>query len=286
VLANRQLRAQGRELAATYSWSPPPTPADYPLQDERALVAAVCEQEALSCQYIQVTTADRAALRARDPITEPIETLQFEAVVCRQATTQGIRVLLSGWGGDEVVTFNGDGLLAEWFVQGRWWSLARELHLRSHQQGASPLSTFKGHVLGPLLPTWVYARVGRRPVVERQAELTGPQRAKLRQHADRMRTFVGVRRTQLARLDNGHITKRIEAWADYTASQGIKHRYPLLDRRLLDYCLGLPPALTLHQGWKRYLFRYTMRQLLPAAVTWRIGKRDQAFFQTFTERKP
>jgi hypothetical protein len=43
--------------------------------------------------------------------------------VRQQARTQGIRVLLSGWGGDELVTFNGRGYLTDLFRRGRWWQM-------------------------------------------------------------------------------------------------------------------------------------------------------------------
>lgn len=284
VLANRQLRAQGRELAATYSWSPPPKPEEYPLQDERALIEAVCTQEELRCNYVQLTADDVAAIRARNPITEPTETLHHESVICRQASQQNIRTLLSGWGGDEIVTFDGAGFLAELFLKGRWPKLLQEMHLRSRQQGSNLLSIFKGHVLLPLVPDSVFRRLVWHPLTERRIELSRRQRSMIRRHLARTRTCVGVRRTQLHLLDNAHLTKRIESWAAYAMEKRIEYRYPLLDRRLLDYCLGLPAEMTFQQGWKRYHFRYALHQILPDTVVWRIGKRDDAFLQTFKKK--
>ena len=99
----------------------------------------------------------------------------------------------------------------------------------------------------------------------------------MRRNLDRSRTRRTVRRTQLSLLANGHLTHRIESWANFGADCGIEYRYPLLDRRLMEFCLGLPPAVTFQQGWKRYLFRHTVSPFLPPCVAWSTSKRDPAW---------
>jgi len=93
----------------------------------------------------------------------------------------------------------------------------------------------------------------------------------------RLRELPGVRTNQLALLMNGHLTKRIEGWAQEGAAHGIEYRYPLLDQRVIEFCLSLPPEMFMKKGWKRYLFRHTTtKELLPDSVAWNKSKRDRA----------
>lgn len=65
---------------------------------------------------------------------------------------------------------------------------------------------------------------------------------------------------------------------------GIESRHPFLYRPLVEYCLGLPPELSLHDGWTRYVLREALRDVLPAAVVNRGGKANHtaAFVSTLT----
>ena len=58
------------------------------------------------------------------------------------------------------------------------------------------------------------------------------------------------------------------------AAFSLEPRYPFFDRRLMEFCLALPPEQKLHQGWTRVVMRRAMDQILPDAVRWRVGKAD------------
>jgi asparagine synthase (glutamine-hydrolysing) len=49
-------------------------------------------------------------------------------------------------------------------------------------------------------------------------------------------------------------------------------RHPLLDRRLAEFCLGLPPEQKLRDGWTRYVMRRAVANVLPEAVGSRAWK--------------
>ncbi len=81
---------------------------------------------------------------------------------------------------------------------------------------------------------------------------------------------------QLALLGHGHLAQRIEDWAASGARRGIEYRYPLLDRRLLEFALGLPPEQFRRGRWGRWLMRHALRDALPASVCWHPSKREVA----------
>ncbi len=57
---------------------------------------------------------------------------------------------------------------------------------------------------------------------------------------------------------------------------GLEPRHPFMDVRLINYVLALPPTLSLHNGWTRYVLRQAVSHRLPRDVAWRIGKADMS----------
>ena len=56
------------------------------------------------------------------------------------------------------------------------------------------------------------------------------------------------------------------------AAFGIEPRYPFFDRRVIEFCLGLPEEQKFADGWPRVLLRRAMEGILPAEVQWRASK--------------
>ena len=81
---------------------------------------------------------------------------------------------------------------------------------------------------------------------------------------------------QTSRDDLGRITQRIEDWAASGAQHGIEYRYPLLDRRLMEFAYALPPGQFLRGKLNRWIFRYAMDPILPPAVCWNTNKFEQS----------
>ena len=48
-----------------------------------------------------------------------------------------------------------------------------------------------------------------------------------------------------------------------SAALQIEPRYPLMDKRLVEFCLALPAHQKLYQGWSRYILRRSMEGILP-----------------------
>ncbi|MBW7885001.1 MAG: hypothetical protein H3C34_20670 [Caldilineaceae bacterium] len=285
VLAARHSRATGQAKPLAYSWSPPPDANAEP-DDERGLVELICAQEQLTCRYTTVTADDAMRYAARDVSVEPTDTLLRELAVCRMAQAQGVRIMLSGWGGDECVSFNGRGYLAELFARGAWHSWAGEIWRRAKSPANGGWKRIAAETILPVLPDTAFALAGRdlhagaHAVLARAGRHGSPLVAQAREllrgqwHAIRARP--GVRRNQVRLLSNGHLAHRMEAWAAAGAQHAIVHRYPLLDRRLLEFGLALPPRLYQCNGLGRYLFRLALSGVVPAAVQQHRSKREPA----------
>ncbi len=291
ALASQSLRQRDKALT-TFSWSPPIRPDEQAVTDERHMVAAVCTQEGLTCHYLTTGVNEALAVLQRDVTTEPTEMIWREAQVQQQAQAANLRVLLSGWGGDEVVSIDASDYLAELVMQGNWRQLYRQIEQRVHNSG-EPVSLlrqakrwgfqlyrFAGY---PLLPEALWRRLmGGKPdnrypycyieptfAHRQQAAVTALQSPPFRNQPQ-------IHATQRLRLAYGHLTRRLEDWTTNGARHQLVYRYPLLDRRIVEFCLGIPAEQFSLHGRTRSLLRRAGQGILPTTMPWNPPKNDPA----------
>ena len=284
VLAARELRRQGRPAPPAFAWHPPPGggPRSSAEAAEYRAIESVRRQEGLQVFYAGPEACDVVAFVRRDGTRSGDEgTLVHEEAVQRAAAGQGVEVLLSGWGGDEGISFNGRGYYPQLLRSGRVVRLWRELGERSRcplaalvANAALPLAFPRAKAAAQRLRrgrwplrknmTFIHAGFARR--VRPLPAGSGPPRS-------------GVRATQLHLLQHGHISERMEGWAASGARYGIEYHYPLLDRRVLEFALALPAEQYRRGAWSRLLMRRVLDPVLPPEVCWNRDKRDPARFE-------
>jgi len=284
VLAARELRPSGRRLHAL-CWHPPPN--DSQPEEEAAeyrLIESVCAQENLAPHY-HSPSADHLLARLRLDVTRAPDldgTLTHESLVQRSAADLGVRVILSGWGGDEIASCAGGGYYPGLLLRGQWRTLLRESRGRAARpwrflarQALLPLAHPRAAtILGELSRgRWPRRRQRRRsfvhPALARKHRIRGSNPGRV----------LDVRRRQLAMLAQGHLEQRIECWAAAGMRTGIEYRYPLLDRRLVEFVLGLPAGQFRPGRSSRWLFRQAMKGVLPECVRENRSKSDPARYE-------
>ncbi|MBA2780242.1 asparagine synthase-related protein [Billgrantia kenyensis] len=276
LLAAQLLHEQGRRLDQVYTWSPPIGEA-YPRleehRDERILIDRLCRQAGTECHYGTASAEDLRHFLNRDMAVEGTTDLFEEWPVMAHAGGRGTRVLLSGWGGDEAVTFSLRGYPAHLVQHGRWLSL---LSLARHRSGGLRHGRRLLHFLWqqglvPLLPDALYARFSPFRWLEGVEEYA-PERFRQRfsdlkrRRMPAWREVSGPSKMQALLLTNGHLSARMATWAHWAAPHGLIHRYPWMDKRLLQFVLGLPPELLWQDGEVRWLYRRALGDLLPAKI--------------------
>jgi asparagine synthase (glutamine-hydrolysing) len=73
---------------------------------------------------------------------------------------------------------------------------------------------------------------------------------------------------------SGLIPFALEVADRAAARSSVEPRYPFFDRRLVEFCLALPPEQKLKKGWTRVVMRRALRGTLPREVCWRGTKSD------------
>jgi len=63
----------------------------------------------------------------------------------------------------------------------------------------------------------------------------------------------------------------------FTMGIPIEHRFPLLDYRMIEFGMQLPPQYLFHGGWTKYILRKAMEPYLPKKIIWRRKKMGFTF---------
>ncbi|GBE94178.1 lasso peptide isopeptide bond-forming cyclase [Nostoc cycadae] len=85
---------------------------------------------------------------------------------------------------------------------------------------------------------------------------------------------ITVREEQCRTLNSALFTTVLELGDLCSAAFSLESRHPFMDKRLIEFCLSLPPEQKLNQGWSRLVMRRGLEGILPQEVQWRGGKTD------------
>ena len=270
VLTKRAGRDRGMQVSA-YSWSPSP---DLRRGAEHDRIEAVARVEGLAPAYLPTSLAQAWRFDGDISVMPRIGTMA-ETPIGRRAAAGGVRVMISGWGGDEAASYPGRGIAAGYLRSGRLLSFLR--YCRERSRGGSALASIRaaGSIAWregcvPLLPNRMFQLQQQRgydngPGVVTDALLhrVGPV---LRPPPPVDRTVPGGRANMLAAYYAGTSAARIESWARFRADFGLTYVYPLTDRRILEFIYAVPPEVHVRHGVTRALFRDAMVGVLPDAV--------------------
>lgn len=194
------------------------------------------------------------------------------------ANEKGIRVLFSGFGGDEGITNQGGGLLEELAARKDFSKLKEVLKGRIRKQGGNyyrKLTTLylKRRVPGLiqfLKKDWRRSRF-RIFAFDRKLGLKFRMRKRFFKRVQ-IPSDPDVRRRQYNRIMHPHVADRLENSYFLAKAKGIEYRYPFLDVKLIELFYSLPSEYKYKNGTGRYLFRMAMEGILPEEIRLREDK--------------
>lgn len=85
-----------------------------------------------------------------------------------------------------------------------------------------------------------------------------------------------VRQQQQLFFQSAKPSFTLEGLNHSAAGYSIEARHPFMDRRLVEFCLGLPPEQSFKNGWSRVILRRAMQGVIPEVVRLRAGKANAA----------
>lgn len=265
IIAQQALMNRDRALRSVYSWSPALSPEapDMGASDERPRVEEICTEAGLPVRFGTLSGKDQWSCLARHIEEEGLADVTDEFSILDHAHRDGVEVLLSGWGGDEGFSAHAHSLPAWHLSQRRYGQL---LSLARANGGLRRPDLMAGllwkYAVVPLLPDRIYGQVFPLTSPNRDNRYTSKAlaaRPPLAGLPSDPRLADDPRKHLRGLLDLHHIGERMATWAAWSAPKGIEYRYPLTDRRLLEFIHGIPPEVLWGDGHSRYLARATLQ---------------------------
>ncbi len=197
----------------------------------------------------------------------------FSKAIFEKAGSDQVKIVFSGNGGDHGVSFKGyHAVIGSYIAQGDLKTAFRELKI-IHKNPAKAIAS--------LLFWWLRITINpktekryRKTILSALQALKAMQRGYpgLLQYNYKKRSsamvFNNVREHLAEKLAEAELSNRCEATTIAAAHYGVIYRYPLLDIRLLQYLLSLPPRMLHQNGINRYIFRKTIERWVPKTMAY------------------
>lgn len=81
-----------------------------------------------------------------------------------------------------------------------------------------------------------------------------------------------LRQQHIDSILHGYLPAALERYDRVAALCGVEARHPLLDKRLVEYSVGMPWQWKTRDGWSKYILRRVTALHLPEEVAWRRGR--------------
>lgn len=305
TIAHRQLKNQ---RVRPYSFVLPEGNSDLysDLHDEREWINLICEHAEiknagfLTGESIGTMKAFEWNNKVQDEPPKEMNCL-FRDILYENLQNGNSRVLLSGFGGDEMVSQHANEYLSGLIQSGAWklsWKEAKNL---SKEKNRSLYRTLGGLAAKNLLN---FHSTSVQRLVRVLSGRTTPKREKLKHRPiqqtlfekykmderfeafqERYRNTGSFLKDQVRRMQQPHVMYRLEACDIATRSFKVEYRYPLLDVSLIEFYLSLPVHMKAKNGKGRYIFRKAIQEYLPDSIVWRASKKGSSNPQAETRSR-
>jgi len=258
-----------------FSWSPSEYSSKDTAFDERELVVKSCENADILPVYSAIDQVDFSRI-----VSSFFDNHGFfsEAAVVEQAVKSNTNLIFSGWGGDD-------------FISTGVWIMELDLLMRLklgaffRRNRVKPPRVFLRNMLYYLLfPALGILDNSTRKSFRNDARYLKKAFQQSDRKAIRSYYFYRSRRQfHLKMLHFYHLQDRCENWMINGYRNGVEYRYPLLDKRIIEYMLKVPTELLCEVEYSRPVLRELSQGVLPEEVRMHRSKNDPVYWAWMNE---
>ena len=249
-----------------YSWSPgnyQPKEAKF---DERKTVEEICARADIRLSEAEIDK-EKLLKSACDYFRN--QGYFLEDITIEKAVSSGTQMIFSGWGGDEFLSFGERGIDTDLLR-----NFCLPVFFRRNRLD-KPRRFLRQLLKSVILPaTGILTRSERNSMRTETQFIKEPYKRQFRPSIRRFFYFRSRRQLHLGLLDLYHIQERCESWWVNGYLKGIVYRFPLLDRRIIEYMLKVPSVMLTKTGGCRGLPVLIGEGLMPPGISFNMGKTD------------
>ena len=282
AIAARKLRAKNEKLLA-FNWLHEPS-GDETEHYECANSKTIADAEDINHQYVTITANDIEHLARHHNIGFGDSAgFWYEYPLRKAVRASNSRTILTGWGGDELSTYHGHSYLVNLLKNGDFSTLFCTINtkLKGRTKRLKPfLGIIYRDILLPFIPARLYCKMPKISCRNLYSFMFVKKDFLPAIHQDlknpvlTMQPKTTIQNHMLTYLANGHLQARVESWAASAVEYRLEYSYPLLDKRIVQFILGVPAKYFVHGKMGRYLFRNAARGLLPEQQLWNTEKKE------------
>jgi asparagine synthase (glutamine-hydrolysing) len=192
-----------------------------------------------------------------------------------------VRVCLVGEGGDQTIS-HGKKYLEELAVTFHWKKLLGELSAFSKRVNKNIFNLFVKQVVFPLIPfstknfTNIFSNHLRGNNSDNSHILNQDLYRRLEEDSwwktfniNSSKNFKNARNAHYFDIFSFSNQSTLEMIDKTVSAFCIEPRYPFFDKRLVEFCYGIPTEMKFRHGWNRYIQRVAMNDILPKEIQWR-----------------
>ena len=256
--------------------------------DERFYVEKVLEQGDFTSHFIEgdrlnpLGQSESMFWHIDEPFFAP--NLYYNWAWYDRAKNNQVRVVMDGIDGDSTVS-HGQPYMVELLDRGDLIQFAKEIHAYARvTKYPIPLLTwdwgFKGKIPRWLYSGWAMLEESRSPLWKKSGlQESFAKKLKLSAHAQKvlrdqyhLPMMHTARHAHCYSLQSGLLQYALELADRSAAAFDVELRYPFCDRRLMQFCVSLPPEQKFHQGITRLIARRGTQGILPDEIRQRLSK--------------
>lgn len=237
--------------------------------DERLLVRNLCQGADIVPVFSDMAISD--FIRYTGNYHSNIGFFADDRIV-EQARGLNVNLIFSGWGGDEFISTGSRSIEADLF-----WRMQFGIFFSRHPV-TKPRRLLQVFIRAVLLPSLGIIDADLSRSLKDDARYLKNRYRKSSMRAIRAFYMHSSRRSHhLGMLSHYHLQERCEAWYVNGWRSGIEFRYPLLDRRIIEYMLGIPSELMCREKNPRPLLRIIAKGLIPDEIRLNRSKVDPVY---------
>jgi len=257
-----------------FSWSPPNYDPSSNGVDERKAVQKVCSGSLIEPVFCDIDTDKMLRLYS---YWRNYGRFVHENTIMSEAQARGVNLIYSGWGGDEFISINNRGIGFDLIIHFKW---AKFLKLYPLQKPKRLLRNLLNQFLLPLFG--LTQKFGNSLQINYKKYLN-PIFAKEFSVKNQFKKNKSRRDFHLSFVNSYHIADRTEKWAINGYRHGIEYRYPLLDKRIIEYMIQVPSEALVEKPYYRIIINRLCRRIISEELTRQISKQEPVLQKKHTE---